>query len=97
VNAVVCPECRSESVHLGTVAVAGGFFNVKVSGDGEVKRGALSAHGRRGSVVGLVMWCESGHMFCTTYAFHKGSTTVATEMMDSFNPIKVEPVELWRD
>lgn len=94
---VVCPECGFECVHLGSVAVAGGFFNVKVGGDGEVKRQALPPHGRRGSMVGIVMWCEEGHMWVTTYAFHKGAVTMAHELIATFDVEKDNPAELWRD
>jgi len=98
-GSIICPACECEMTHLSAV-VLNQDGKVRILG----KEGTVFTDGNknygRGSEVGVMMFCESGHTFEVRFSFHKGSVFVEsyhTGDYDIGETWTADPPELWRD
>lgn len=90
-----CPVCRSVYVHPLGVVVEQGQTRTEVRRESTTTLPTDRSQYARGSLIGLVFGCESGHDFQYEFEFHKGSTTLRLEAW-ARDPQQVLP-ELWRN
>ena len=93
---IKCPICGFDCVHLENVRVNKGGQVVTLNHESLVVASTNPAG--RGSLVGLTMWCESGHKWIEHTQFHKGSLLRwQTPIFEDSTSVQKSACDLWRD
>ena len=92
---VTCPACGFHYVHIAGVEVNQGGKAVFVDRKGSHAAGDGPATAR-GSIVTTTFWCENGHKFEHSLAFHKGEVFIRVTVCGEVDVASSAP-ELWRD
>ena len=96
---VACSVCGSENVHMSAVRVNTGGEYYQIDGQGLSK--AESGAPGRGASITISFYCEAGHIFESTFQFHKGATFVQTKHIGDM-PVDeqgapITPADIWRE
>jgi hypothetical protein len=90
-----CPVCGFDYTHIAHVQVDQGHVSAEMTDDKVQIRGTGRDNGHRGSEVTLAFYCENGHWFEYSFAFHKGNTSV--ELHTAHVDQASITTELWRN
>jgi hypothetical protein len=96
---VSCPVCAGENVHPESVAVLPcqkGRGMLQVDHNGTAIMPDAEPDGR-GAKIWLRFHCENGHAWTQSLHFHKGSTTIETEIRAGEGDPYYHAATLWRD